>query len=66
MRINKIKKTQIFLYLRFLIIPKVQKEPRKLRCPYLYLYVVALFKMIALQSNIKTEPRTESHSYPLL
>lgn len=27
MRINKIKKTQIFLYLRFLIIPKVQKEP---------------------------------------
>lgn len=27
MRIKKIKKKQIFLYLPFLIIPKVQKEP---------------------------------------
>ena len=38
MRIEKIKKKQILLYLPFLIIPKVQKEPTKLRRALFFFY----------------------------
>ena len=38
MRIKKIKKKQIFLYLPFLIIPKVQKEPNHIFAPFYFAF----------------------------
>ena len=45
MRIKKIKKKQIFLYLPFLIIPKVQKEPN---C---YVTAFFLYRRMAVDPN---------------